>query len=318
MPPSASVSNHTGKPVPTILLTDIGNDIDDTWALGHLLRSPELDLKMVISETGDADFRSRVSAKFLEVAGRTDVAVAVGVDFGAVPDESHNQGPWVRNYQLENYPGAVHRDGVSAMIDLIRATDGPVNLIDIGPVPTLAEAVRRAPDIAPKCRLFGMHGSFDIGYSGSAPASAEYNVKADVTSFRTVLAADWISISLTPLDTCGRLTLSGTNYHSVWCGTEDPLIRAIIENYCIWAPRVSWMNADFFTSRTSPLFDDVAVLMAYSRKFLNYEEIRFTVTDDGFTRRDPDGPFTAQIAISWNDQAGFEDFLTQRLLGKSS
>ena len=32
-------------PVPVILDTDIGDDIDDTWALAYLLRSPEVDLK---------------------------------------------------------------------------------------------------------------------------------------------------------------------------------------------------------------------------------------------------------------------------------
>ena len=31
-----------GKPVPVILDTDIGGDIDDTWALGMLLNCPEL------------------------------------------------------------------------------------------------------------------------------------------------------------------------------------------------------------------------------------------------------------------------------------
>ena len=33
--------------VPVILDTDIGGDIDDTWALAMLLKSPELDLKLV-------------------------------------------------------------------------------------------------------------------------------------------------------------------------------------------------------------------------------------------------------------------------------
>ena len=35
--------------IPVILDTDIGGDIDDTWALAMLLKSPELDLKLVRS-----------------------------------------------------------------------------------------------------------------------------------------------------------------------------------------------------------------------------------------------------------------------------
>ncbi len=48
------------RPMPVILDTDIGDDIDDTWALGLLLKSPELDLKLAAYEkeehcAGDED-----------------------------------------------------------------------------------------------------------------------------------------------------------------------------------------------------------------------------------------------------------------------
>ena len=36
------------KKIPVILNTDIGGDIDDSWALSFLLRSPELDTKLVV------------------------------------------------------------------------------------------------------------------------------------------------------------------------------------------------------------------------------------------------------------------------------
>jgi len=39
-------------PIPVILATDIGDDIDDTWALGFLLKCPELSLKLVAREYG--------------------------------------------------------------------------------------------------------------------------------------------------------------------------------------------------------------------------------------------------------------------------
>src|SRR6516162_8277625 len=70
----------SGKPKPVILTTDIGDDIDDTWALGLLLKSPELDLKLVLGDYGKNQYRAKVLAKFLETAGRTDVAVGVGLD----------------------------------------------------------------------------------------------------------------------------------------------------------------------------------------------------------------------------------------------
>ena len=308
-----SVSGLPGA-IPTVLSTDIAGDIDDTWALAHLLRSPELDLRLVLTETGESRYRGAVTAKFLEVAGRTDVTVALGLDSGVMADADRHQGPWVKDYDLQRYPGSVKTDGVQALIDLLDEAEGEVVVIAIGPAPSLAEVVKRRPDLAKKCRLYGMHGSFDVGYGGAAKPDAEYNVKADVPSFRALLAAPWKHLALTPLDTCGLVILDGANYHRVWSATSDPIANAVIENYCLWAPRVPWMTCDFFTTKSSVLFDNVAVYMAYANELLEYETIRFRVTDDGFTVRDEEGPFTAEVAIRWRDLPGFYDHLTERLV----
>ncbi|UCF42470.1 MAG: hypothetical protein JSV99_07655 [Planctomycetota bacterium] len=41
------------KKMPVIFDTDIGDDIDDTWALALLLKSSEFDIKLVTTEVGD-------------------------------------------------------------------------------------------------------------------------------------------------------------------------------------------------------------------------------------------------------------------------
>ena len=93
-----------------------------------------------------------------------------------------------------------------------------------------------------------------------------------------------------------------------------PPSARVIENYCIFAPRVSWMNCDFFTMRSSTLFDCVAVHLACSENFVETENIHFRVTDDGYTVRDPRGEFTARVALRWKNLPAFEDHLTARLL----
>jgi inosine-uridine nucleoside N-ribohydrolase len=50
----------SSRPIPVILDTDIGTDIDDTWALAMLLRSPELDVRLVVSDTDNTDYRAAV------------------------------------------------------------------------------------------------------------------------------------------------------------------------------------------------------------------------------------------------------------------
>lgn len=300
--------------IPVVFDTDIGTDIDDTWALAQILRSPELDLKLVLTETGDAKYRAALAAKFLEAAGRTDVAVGLGVNF-PMSDEHRNQLPWLRGYDLTQYPGRVHADGIQALIDLVMHSPEPVTIIAVGCTPTLAAALEREPRLAARCRFVGMHGSFYVGYGGGAP-SAEANVKGYPAELRRVLSAPWQDILLTPLDTCDQVSLRGADYHAIWSATADPMLRALIENYCLFAPRVSWMHCDFFATRSTTLFDCVAVWLAHAEDLVEIETLRFRITDEGFTRPEAQGPLQARVALRWKDRPAFETFLAHRLLGQ--
>ena len=97
--------------------------------------------------------------------------------------------------------------------------------------------------------------------------------------------------------------------------THDPMLRAVIENYCIFAPRVTWMHCDYFAVRSSILFDCVAVYLAYAEDLVETETVRFRITDDGFTVRDEAGPCVARVALRWRDLPAFHEHLTARLLG---
>ena len=296
-----------------VLITDIGTDIDDSWALALALRSPELDLKLVLTDPADTLYRAKVAAKFLEAAGRADVPVAIGDNSGPTGDSFKTLTGWIAGYDIGKYPGKVYQDGVGALIDVIEKSPVPVTVVAIGPVHSLALALKRSPGIASKCRFVGMYGSFDVGYGGGPP-SAETNVRVEPAGLRAVLSAPWRDILLTPLDTCGFVSLTGERYHAIWSATGDPALRALIESYCIFAPQQNWMACDFFSTRSTTLFDCVAVYLAYSEDLVETETIAFEVTDDGYTRRSAGGPFKARVAIRWKNRDGFEAQLAGRLL----
>jgi len=292
------------KRTPVILDTDIGTDIDDTWALAMMLKSPELDVKLIVASVDDAPYRARLTCKLLEAAGRTDIPVAIGKGLRQLPG---GQAPWVGSYDADNYPGALHRDGVQALIDAIKGASEPVTLIGIGPLSTVAAALVREPSIVENCRFVGMHGSVDVGYGGKPNADVEYNVGRDIPACARVLSANWKDITITPIDTCGLVRLTGEKYKAV-CDCPDPLIRAVIENYRIWLGDKSDEGA------SSTLFDTVAIHLAYSTDYLVMERAGIHVTDDGFTARDPAGT-QMNVAIAWKDMAAFEDDLVARLTG---
>lgn len=302
----------TRAAIPVIFHTDIGTDIDDTWALAQLLRCHELDLKLVLTDTGDTRHRAEIVAKFLEIAGRGDIPIAIGLPTSEA-QQPRNQEPWIKGYELSRYPGKIHSDGTAALIDFLRNSDETVTVVSVSAVTTIARALQHEPDIARRARFVGMHGSFDIGYGDKPPAAAEWNVRVDPAALRVVLAAPWQDILLTPLDTCGSIDLEGADYHAIWSATSDLILRALIENYCIWAPRATWMNCDFFAVRSTTLFDSVAVYLAYDELLVETETVRFKITDDGYTLRDETGP-AARVALRWKDRRNFERDLVHRLL----
>ncbi len=64
---------------PVILDTDIGDDIDDTWALVYLLKSQSLAPKLITTVAGNTKKKGKIVAKILKIAGRTKIPIGFGV-----------------------------------------------------------------------------------------------------------------------------------------------------------------------------------------------------------------------------------------------
>ncbi len=310
---AAGVHAATG-PVPVVVATDIGDDIDDTWALVLALKCPELDVKLVLTDYGDTEHRALIVGKLLEAAKRTDVPIGIGVREKGQPS---GQAEWVKGYDLSRYPGKVHRDGVQALVDLALSSPEPVTLVALGPPPSLAEALRREPRIAGKLRFAGMYGSIHKGYSGKPKPEPEWNVRASVQAARALLAAPWSEGIVTPLDTCGLVTLRGERYARLRA-SRDPLLVALFENYELWCRTKEWCTKkpDRVAVESSTLFDTVAVYLAVTRELVKTETLGVRVTDDGMTVPDAAGQ-PLVWATEWKDLDAYEEWLTRRLLGEA-
>lgn len=298
------VSALAAAKIPVILDSDIGDDIDDTWALGLLLRSPEVEVKLIVGDHGKPLYRTKLIAKFLEAAGRTDIPIGMPLDTRMHGDG--RQAAWVADYNLNRYPGRIHPDGVQAIVDTILASPEPVTVIAIGPLPNVAAALAREPRIAQKARFVGMHGSVRRGYN-SPQIAPEYNVKEDAKACQAALSASW-PILITPLDTCGLVQLTGADYAKVR-QSAHPIARAVIENYRIWLEAGAKAQAE---TKSSILFDTVAVYLALNTELCKVEELTIRVTDDGFTRLDPAGT-RMRVATEWKDLAAYHHWLASRL-----
>jgi inosine-uridine nucleoside N-ribohydrolase len=292
--------------VPVVFDTDIGTDIDDTWALAMLLRSPELDPRLVVTASGDTTYRARIAAGILAAGGRSDVPLAVGVPGGGTPGAPQQR--FASEVELAQHRGGVRTDAVTAIIECIASSAEQVTVVSVGPATNIAAALAAEPRIAESARFVGMHGSIRLGYRGNAPPVPEYNVRTDVAAFRAVIAAPW-DVTITPLDTCGSVVLSGARYAAVRDG-DDPLLGAVLRNYGEWLEAVG--RPELYTERTTPLFDTVAVYLAYAEDLVEIERLPIVVGHNGMTEISPGGHLV-RVATRWRDAERFADHVLARL-----
>jgi inosine-uridine nucleoside N-ribohydrolase len=319
---------QTNRRIPVIFDTDICDDIDDTWALALLLQSDEFNVRLITTAVGNTEAKAKVVAKFLQAVGRSDIPIGIGVQHHK---GEHRQTGWAQGYDLASYPGKIHKDGVQAIIDTVtksatRTADKSrrqITIIAVGPLPNIAEALRREPKIVDKVRFVGMHGSVRRGYGSSEQISAEYNVKAYPKDAQAVFTAGW-DMTITPLDTCGIVHLSDEKYKKVF-EKNSPLTRALMENYRVWYKQGLLNEKKELTggeldkqvdqkvnSSSTTLFDTAAIYLAMSSDLVKIEQLPIKVTDDGYTRIE-EGAKMVKCATEWKDLGAFEDLLVTRL-----
>src|SRR5580704_2494034 len=75
---AVQAQNPAHAPERIIIDTDIGDDVDDAFALALALKSPELQVLGVMTTFGDTETRARLTDRFLGEVGRADIPVLTG------------------------------------------------------------------------------------------------------------------------------------------------------------------------------------------------------------------------------------------------
>lgn len=292
------------KRIPVILDTDIGNDIDDTWALVFALLRNELDIRLVTTVLGDPIYSAKLVAKLTGVCEKAPIDIGLGKR-GSEP--ARYQGKWVADYDLASYRGRIYEDGVARMLEVIRDCGETVTILGMGPCTNLAEALRRDPHIAEKVRVISIFGGLFRGYFGPEPC-AEYNVHQDVEAAKAVLAG-YPHLLISPIDTFFDMVLDGERLERIRrCRDTSAPVRAILENFDIWADSYPlWRDKP--RDRTSELCDVLPVYLAITNEGLINRTYRLEIAEKGQTRVS-DAGVPVEVAIEWSDRDRVLDFLT--------
>ncbi len=180
-------------PVPVILDVDTG--IDDSLALLYAVASPEAELVAVTCVSGNVEARQVATNTLavLELAGRTDVEVAIGREVPLVrPLETtpETHGPHgLGHAELPAPARAVSdRHGVDVIVDDARRRPGEITLVTLGPLTNLAIALEREPALPRLLRGYVfMGGAF--GVPGNTTPTTEWNLHCDPEAARIVFGA---------------------------------------------------------------------------------------------------------------------------------
>src|SRR5467141_375680 len=300
----AQSSPTTAVPEKVILDTDIGDDIDDAFAVALALRSPELQILGITTTFGDTETRAKLLDRFLAEAGRPEIPVAAGVP--TPPKGTFTQRRYAEN---NRFAKPSHPDAVAFLLDQIRRNPGQVTLIAIGPLMNLGAAIDKDPATFRKLkRVIIMGGSIkrgygDLGFGPPQPPQPEWNILNDVPSAQKLFAAG-VPLFVMPLDAT-QLKLDEVKRAFLF-SQGTPLTDALTLLYHQWG------------QETPTLFDPMTIAFLVNPNLCPVQPMRIRVDEKGFTRVDLGSPSAlnvpnAQVCLDSSPDSFFH-FLLLRLV----
>ncbi len=295
-------SIKSSMPQLVIIDTDIGDDIDDAFALALALRSPELHILGVTTTFGDTEMRARLLDRYLAAVGRSDIPVAAGPT--TKTDNVMTQKPYALHA-----PDKKHADGVTFLLEQIKKHPGQITLIAIGPLSTVGATIARDPATFRKLkRVVMMGGSIYRGYDGKAgerrAADAEWNINRDPADAQALFAAG-VPIFMMPLDST-QVHLETAEREKIFAH-GSPLTDQLALLYH------QWVAGSGSHSSAPTLFDPVAVTYSFRPGLCPATPMRIFVDQKGFTRPVQATP-NSQVCLK-SDEKGFLQLLLSRIAG---
>lgn len=334
-----------GDPMPVIIDTDFGADIDDAFALGLAFVSPELEIVAITTVGGGNDYdpyvgqrtdrddhRAWLVTRFLtqskyvppppkdKSAERTAAAFnesilqgakAIPVAAGAEPQPKM---PVDNMIQYRRHPAAIYNrtlkpvkeSAVELMTSVLKERDG-ITIIALGPLTNVARLIQEQPDTAQRIkRIIVMGGAVKIGYDGKQSPEPEWNIKSDIPAAQRVFQAK-IPLLVVPLDATAMVALKEKQRNEFFAA-YTPLTWQIQNLYELWTNE----------NKDPVLFDPVAVAAAFNTDHLTIQELPLAVNDEGMT---VEKAGAAKVAVAMKiDSHAFLDWYVARVkaAGKES
>jgi purine nucleosidase len=281
-------------PEKIILDTDIGDDVDDAFALALAVKSPELQVLGVMTTFGDTEARAKITDRFLGEVGRAEIPVLAGK--AAATKNPMSQ----RKYgDGGHFRKASHGDAVEFLLEQIRKYPGEITLVAIGPLMNVGAAIDKdAATFRKLKRVVLMGGSVrrgygDLGYTAPVPPMPEWNILNDVAAAQKLFTSG-VPLFVMPLDST-QLKMDEVKRAFLFSqGTAVTDQLAVL--YHLWG------------QETPTLFDPMTLVFVLRPDLCPVTGMHIRVDEKGFTREEP-GAVNAQVCLDSKAEDFFRFYL---------
>ena len=282
------------SPLPVIIDTDPG--IDDCLALLLALNSPELDVRGISVSYGNTVVENAYR-NAVEILHHLKTRPRIPIGVGArrplkrqlyVAADTHGESGL--GY-AELPPAGLALDFVKPLDRLLAAQPEPITLVTLGPVTSLALALRRDPELvrAKVARHVAMIGTIDA--LGTATRYSEFNAWCDPEALAIVLAAEFPT-EMIGLDVTRKLVLRGNEVERL--ADSAKWLHDALRFYVEFHRKQEGLDG-------AVVNDVLAIAYLIMPEIMTFSDLRLSVVledaqNRGRTKLDPKGSF-ARVAM---------------------
>jgi inosine-uridine nucleoside N-ribohydrolase len=286
-----------------IIDADIGDDIDDAFAVGLALSSPEFQVLGFSASFGDTPTRAKMLDRMLGELGHGDIPVVQGVPANV------NLNAFTQRRYAESgaFARASHLNSVDFILEQARKYPGQVTLVAIGPLPNVGAAIDKDLASFRKLkRVVIMGGSIrtmtdPYGVAQPIAPHPEWNIKNDIASAQKLFNAG-VPLQVLPLDSTANLKLHEVARTALFAH-GSMLTNILAGLYYEWSAATR--------SPTPVLYDPMTLASMLDPSLCPLTPMHITVDDAGNTKETPGAP-NAQICLH-SDADAFLHFYVKKV-----
>jgi len=170
---SVVAAQNAGARIPVVLSTDVGNEIDDQWAVTYLLLQPRFEVLGVMSAHAPS---------LVAPAGHTSYRILIDVVENRLGMSTHPPLIEGGSVPLDNAKTPRASPAVTFLLETSRrfSKDNPLTVLIIGAATDVASAILTDPTIVERIRVIQMGFNDELGGN-------EFNIANDVHAVQAIL-----------------------------------------------------------------------------------------------------------------------------------